>query len=97
MNRLTYRSQSGDYGGVKEYSNDYEEICALRNALGKYEDETERRALGCIFCETFDFAKARCEVVSDGKNIAKIVLFNGKYPKSQQFKFCPNCGRELVG
>lgn len=28
----------GDYGAVKEYESQFEEICELRNALGKYED-----------------------------------------------------------
>lgn len=38
MERLTYKSQYGDYGSEKEYSSTSEEICALRNSLGKYED-----------------------------------------------------------
>lgn len=36
--RLTYKSYMGDYGGTKRFEDDYSEICALRNALGKYED-----------------------------------------------------------
>lgn len=38
MNRLTYKTMFGDYGGIEEYENSYTEICALRNTLGKYED-----------------------------------------------------------
>lgn len=38
LDRLTYKSSMGDYGSAKEYEDEYVEICALRNALGKYED-----------------------------------------------------------
>lgn len=38
MERLTYKSQMGDYGSAKDFTNEFEEKCALRNALGKYED-----------------------------------------------------------
>lgn len=38
MDRLTYKSCMGDYGSAKEFLNEYEEKCVLRNALGRYED-----------------------------------------------------------
>lgn len=38
MERLTYKSFVGDYGSEKVYDSEWEEIQALRNALGKYED-----------------------------------------------------------
>lgn len=38
MERLTYKSFCGDYGGAKEYDSTWDELQALRNALGKYED-----------------------------------------------------------
>ena len=38
MERLTYKSQMGDYVSAKDFTNEFEEKCALRNALGKYED-----------------------------------------------------------
>lgn len=38
MERLTYKSSMGDYGSEKEFDDRWEEKCALRNALGKYED-----------------------------------------------------------
>ncbi len=38
MNRLTYKSSWGDYGSAMDFKNEWEEKCALRNALGKYED-----------------------------------------------------------
>lgn len=38
MNRLTYKTDMGDYGLVKDFENEFDEKCALRNALGKYED-----------------------------------------------------------
>lgn len=36
--RLTYRSSCGDYGSAVHWNNDREEIYALRNKLGRYED-----------------------------------------------------------
>lgn len=38
MDRLTYKSSMGDYGCARDFEDDRSEICALRNALGKYED-----------------------------------------------------------
>lgn len=38
MTRLTYKSAMGDYGSVIEYPSKNDEIQALRNRLGKYED-----------------------------------------------------------
>ena len=38
MTRLTYKSIMGDYGSVMEYPSKNDEIQALRNRLGKYED-----------------------------------------------------------
>lgn len=42
MDRLTYKSRCGDYGGEKEYPDTYSELCALRNKLGKFEDDDWR-------------------------------------------------------
>lgn len=38
MKRLTYKSMFGDYGSKRTYPDVWDEIEALRNALGKYED-----------------------------------------------------------
>lgn len=38
MTRLTYKSVMGDYGSVIEYQSKNDEIQALRNRLGMYED-----------------------------------------------------------
>lgn len=38
IDRLTYKSSMDDYGSAKDFKDKYAEICALRNALGKYED-----------------------------------------------------------
>ena len=38
MDRITYKSNFGDYGSVKDYTYQWTEIFVLRNALGKYED-----------------------------------------------------------
>lgn len=38
MDRLTYKSCMGDFGSAKEFKDEFAEKCALRNALGKYEE-----------------------------------------------------------
>lgn len=38
MDRLTYKSSWGDYGSTKDFEDEWSEKCALKNALGKYED-----------------------------------------------------------
>lgn len=38
MTRLTYKSSWGDYGSAVEFDDSWDEMCALRNLLGKYED-----------------------------------------------------------
>lgn len=38
MTRLTYKSSWGDYGSAVEFDDSWDEKCALRNMLGKYED-----------------------------------------------------------
>lgn len=38
MDRLTYKSSMGDYGSAKTFDDEFAEKCAIRNALGKYED-----------------------------------------------------------
>ena len=38
MIRLTYKSNWGDYGSSVVFDSEWDEKCALRNALGKYED-----------------------------------------------------------
>ena len=48
----------------------------------------------CEFCERFDFSKARIEINKYGVHIY-LALGNGNFPKNRQFKFCPNCGKEL--
>lgn len=39
--RLTYKSSWGDYGGNVVFDDHYQEICAYRNKLGKFEDMEE--------------------------------------------------------
>ena len=48
----------------------------------------------CKFCKDFDFGTIRCEIDKYG---AHMVMAGGsnRYPKEQQFKFCPECGRRL--
>ena len=40
--RLTYKSCMGDYGSAVDWEDDRQEIYALRNKLGKYEDNDWR-------------------------------------------------------
>lgn len=48
----------------------------------------------CEFCERFDFSKAKIEINKYSANIA-LALCNTEFRKEEQFKYCPNCGREL--
>lgn len=38
MDRLTYKTDFGDYGCAKDFEDLWAERCAFRNKLGKYED-----------------------------------------------------------
>ena len=42
MKRYTYRSSMGDYGSAVDWEDDRQEIYALRNKLGKFEDNDWR-------------------------------------------------------
>ena len=48
----------------------------------------------CKFCKTYDFAIARTRVDEDGA-VIETALCNTKFPKEEQFNFCPVCGRDL--
>lgn len=50
----------------------------------------------CNFCRAFDFSSARCVVDRHGAYIA-FSSGSSKYPRWQQFRFCPQCGAELHG
>lgn len=47
---------------------------------------------GCEFCQTFDFSSASAEVRLGFAHILN-ALCNTKYPRHQQFNFCPVCGK----
>lgn len=51
---------------------------------------------GCAFCKAFDFAKVKAVVNKDGAFIMQAIC-NTKFPKVQQFNFCPICGIKLDG
>lgn len=38
MERLTYKSSMGDYGNDAAFEDEWQEKCAYRNHLGRYED-----------------------------------------------------------
>ena len=48
----------------------------------------------CEFCKKFDFATARVDVRKDTAHL-ELALCNTKFPKEQQFNFCPVCGEQL--
>ena len=49
---------------------------------------------GCDFCKRFDFSGASWEVTGHWAHI-KLAVCNTRYPKEQQFQFCPVCGKKL--
>ena len=54
--------------------------------------------MSCIFCRNFDFGCVRTDVeISQHYIHANIVLSGGssRFPKSEQFNFCPVCGEQL--
>ena len=54
--------------------------------------------MGCIFCKNFDFGSVRANVEIYQHSIqANIVHAGGssRFPKSEQFNFCPVCEEEL--
>ena len=48
----------------------------------------------CEFCKNYNFARAKAEVIENDANIY-LSLCNSKFPKEQQFKYCPVCGDDL--
>lgn len=48
----------------------------------------------CEFCKNYNFARAKAEVIENDANIY-LSLCNSKFPKEQQFKYCPVCGANL--
>lgn len=48
----------------------------------------------CEFCKDFDFGTVKCQVDKYGSHL---LLANGstRFEKTEQFKFCPHCGRRL--
>lgn len=50
--------------------------------------------MGCQFCSTFDFSTANIETNGKFSHI-NLALCNTRFPKEQQFNFCPNCGKLL--
>ena len=49
----------------------------------------------CKFCSQFDFNKARITIDKYGAKI-ELAICNTKFPKEEQFNFCPVCGRDLL-
>lgn len=48
----------------------------------------------CEFCEKYDFANSKIEIDKYGARIV-LSLCNTKFPKEDQFQYCPMCGRNL--
>lgn len=54
--------------------------------------------MSCIFCKNFDFGSVRTNIeITQSYIHANIVHAGGssRFPKSEQFNFCPVCGEEL--
>lgn len=51
---------------------------------------------GCDFCNKFDFSTASTEMHNGFAHIC-LAVCNTRFPKEKQFKFCPECGRDLRG
>lgn len=54
--------------------------------------------MGCLFCNIFDFGSVRAKVEISGQYIHANIVHSGgssRFPKSDQFNFCPVCGRNL--
>lgn len=53
------------------------------------------RSNGCEFCRRFDFSTA--SAIIESEKFANIYLAVGSYrfPKNEQFNFCPICGHPL--
>lgn len=48
----------------------------------------------CEFCKKFDFSTAKPEVKGDFAHII-LAICNTRFPKEQQFNYCPVCGRDM--
>ena len=49
----------------------------------------------CQFCSQFDFNKARVAIDKHGVKI-ELAICNTEFPKEEQFKYCPLCGRKIL-
>jgi NADH pyrophosphatase NudC (nudix superfamily) len=67
---------------------------ALDTALAALREAEERRQ-GCEFCRRFDFSGASAEVTNGKHAHVSLAAASWRYPKEEQFRFCPNCGRRL--
>ena len=88
MERLTKFWGNGEYGLINAFKTTNAEVC---NALGRYEDEAERREKGCVYCN-------RCFSCYE---MTKCPFQRELIPETcshyePRFKFCPKCGRKLV-
>lgn len=55
---------------------------------------TPKIKISCEFCEKYDFSRARVSV-SEYAAYIELALCHTRFPKEQQFNFCPICGRRL--
>lgn len=63
-------------------------------ALSALREKAEREK-GCEFCKKFDFSEASAKVEKGKFAHIHLVCGNTRYPKEEQFNFCPMCGRKL--
>ena len=69
-------------------------VSFYRDALACLRECAERRE-GCEFCKNFDFSGASAKM--DSGKYPHIHLAGGsyRYPRDEQFDYCPKCGRKL--
>ena len=97
MERLTKYWGNGEYGLINAFVTKNAEMC---NALGRYEDEAERRENGCDFCrnqEEIDHVQFGYVI----KNDCLVVEYGDSSIAAHDdddlgINYCPFCGRKLV-
>lgn len=70
-------------------------INAAQDVLSPIRDQVEKVFPGCDFCNLADFGEFGFEIT---KHYAKIccALGSWRFPKNEQFLFCPKCGKPLT-
>lgn len=99
----TYRDVSGAVDVIRYecYGTKERDMCSCggdRTKCDFYPDVREKALAEsekvCQFCSQFDFDKARITVDKYGAKV-ELAICNTEFPKEEQFKYCPLCGRKI--